>query len=192
MQWGKWFNANSFTSLPSDANILMGFNEPNHMSQANLTPLEAATRWRKLEEYNSGRILVSPAAAPCGANCNIGDAKLWFIEFFNHCQGCRVDILATHAYWCNPTTTMNYLNELWTLFNKPIWLTEFSCPETHSAQTQLQYMKAILPLLEATDYVEKYFWFTHRFNGTWITSSTSLVEQNSNTLTELGQYYNDY
>ena len=34
-----------------------------------------------------------------------------------------------------------------------IWLTEFSCPQRHSVTEQLNYMKAVLPRLEAASYV---------------------------------------
>ena len=55
---------------------------------------------------------------------------------------------------------------------------------------QLNYMKAVLPRLEAASYVAKYSWFATRFRGDgWVPSEASLLEQGSSTLTELGRYY---
>jgi len=101
-----------------------------------------------------------------------------------------VDYLATHGYWCDANTMMHYLQDLWNRFHKKIWLTEFSCPQKHSVHEQLAYMKAVLPRLEAADYVYRYAWFTSRFHGDgWIPQEASLLNQGSSSLTELGQYY---
>ena len=65
-------------------------------------------------------------------------------------------------------------------------------------------MKAILPLLEDSEAVWKYSWFVTRWpyggrsDGNYSTSEwyldkvVSLLEQDSPTLTPLGQFYNDF
>ena len=82
------------------ADTILGFNEPNHPSQDNMSPEETALEWvaiqvsasfdptpgtdttqeKKLhsfyfEERFPDKTLVSPSAAPCGGNCNGGDTK---------------------------------------------------------------------------------------------------------------------
>ncbi|KAL3864714.1 hypothetical protein ACJMK2_006371 [Sinanodonta woodiana] len=181
-------------NIHPDSQYILGFNEPNFYHQSNMTPQVAAQHWRQLEQHFPGKLLVSPAAAPCGSHeqC-MSNGEEWFAQFFQHCQGCRVDFLATHGYWCSADTTMHYLQGLWDRFHKPIWLTEFSCPQTHSEDTQLRYMKEILPRLEAAHFVSHYSWFVHRFKSDgWIYSSTSLVHQDSSALTTLGEFYNNF
>src|SRR4030042_2145427 len=52
MTWNGLFNETSlrpFYESHPDAKYLLGFNEPNFTTQANLTPREAAALWPKLE-----------------------------------------------------------------------------------------------------------------------------------------------
>ncbi|XP_052799039.1 uncharacterized protein LOC128230637 [Mya arenaria] len=150
MVWGGHRHIN----LTSTAPAVLGFNEPNFHSQANLTPAEAVAEWAKLESRSHGRPLVSPAASSCHTTSKCyGDTTEWFDEFFRLCKDCRVDYIATHAYHCHGATTMAYLERLWQRYHRKIWLTEFSCPGTDDHNKQLQYMQELLPLLEAADYV---------------------------------------
>ena len=73
------------------ADTILGFNEPNHLSQDNMNPEETALEWVAIqvsasfdptpgtniffEERFPDKTLVSPSAAPCGGNCNGGDTK---------------------------------------------------------------------------------------------------------------------
>ncbi|KAL4230341.1 hypothetical protein ACF0H5_010724 [Mactra antiquata] len=181
--------------LEPNTAYLLGFNEPNHKKQANRTPYQAANYWKKVESHAEGRLLVSPAAAPCGTYCINEDPIEWFDQFFGNCTGCRVDHLATHYYGCNATHTMNYLQELYNRYQKKIWLTEFACGDRVMDPTvQLNYMKDVLPRLEAADFVFRYAWFTARRTETttFTTSSASLLKPDMSALTPLGQYYNDF
>ncbi len=54
--------------IPEGSKYLLGFNEPNFISQANLTPAQAAAMWPNLEKIatDKGLELVSPAVNWCG------------------------------------------------------------------------------------------------------------------------------
>ena len=77
---------------------ILGFNEPNHPNQDNMSPEETALEWIGIQvslsfDVTPGSIrqnfdilfyfqkrfpdktLVSPSAAPCGGHCNGGDTK---------------------------------------------------------------------------------------------------------------------
>lgn len=139
--------------LNDQAEFLLGFNEPNHKEQSNILAEDAARYWPEVEKLAAGRPLVSPAAAPCGgSNCN-GNTKEWFDLFFKHCNGCRIDYLATHVYKCDVDKTMNFLEDLYHTYNRTIWLTEFACPYKTNPKTQLKYMQELLPRLEKADYI---------------------------------------
>ncbi|CAH1774794.1 unnamed protein product [Owenia fusiformis] len=165
MQWKWWSRTNVTDRFPSTGSYILGFNEPNHRGQADMTPAEAALVWPEMEAEarRTGKQLVSPAAVPCGSELNChGDAFEWFNEFFDLCQGCQVDYLATHFYTCNPDSMMDFLEALWLAYEKPIWLTEFACPGGDSTVRQLNYMAELLPRLEAASFVFRYSW--HTFN----------------------------
>lgn len=153
MFWGNYL---SNYYIYDHTQFVLGFNEPNHFAQSNLTAQEAADLWPEVEELAGDREIVSPAAANCGgANCH-GSREDWFDTFFDLCQGCRVNYLATHAYDCNATTTMTLLKRLYDRYDLDIWLTEFACPYTTDVNKEIEYMTELLPLLEAAPYVFRY------------------------------------
>ena len=183
MVWGL-SSLHKLLNFSDDSRYVLGFNEPDHSDQAHLTPVQAAAEWKNLESKATGKILVSPAFT------NIH----WFDEFFQACTGCRIDHIATHVYSCNAGHVMNVLHNIWNRYHKPIWLTEFSCPHSVSADTQLHFMKQILPRLEAASYVFRYSWFVTRWlhEDGWVTKSASLLQPDSSHFTTLGAYYNNF
>lgn len=74
MQWGRW--GADFIQVPPGARVLLGFNEPNHREQSNLTPREAAVSgvwgcWVGAGRAGPGaagphRPAASPACRSCG------------------------------------------------------------------------------------------------------------------------------
>ncbi|XP_060555010.1 uncharacterized protein LOC132715913 [Ruditapes philippinarum] len=127
---------------------VLGFNEPNHKDQANMTPQQAADAWPLLEKNSHGAKLVSPATA----GAKIG----WYDSFFSLCHGCRVDYIAAHMYNCDANAIMSYLQRLYDRYHKQIWLTEFACPHSSDENQQLNLMKNLLPQLEAAPFVYRY------------------------------------
>nr|KAG5707667.1 hypothetical protein BaRGS_031049 [Batillaria attramentaria] len=113
MIW-NWPSADYVVRIPTEASVVLGYNEPNHKD-----------------------------------------------------QGCRVDYIATHIYQCNADREMAFLEKLYHKYNKKIWVTEFACPRHDSLQAQMNYMKAILPRLEAAPFVVRYAWFITRWKGDW-------------------------
>ena len=195
MIWG-WRHINDYPiHVPDNAQTVLIFNEPNFYKQANLSAADAARLWKtEIQPKLAGKTLVGPTAAPCSSSSKCyGDVDEWFLDFFKHCKHCQIDYIATHLYYCNADQTMAKLQHLWNLFRKPIWLTEFACPHSHSVSTQLAYMKDILPRLEAAHFVAKYSWYAsrHRDNG-FTTAEISLLHHDSSTLNTLGNYYNNF
>ena len=85
MIWG-WYGQ-ELPPLP-EYDTILGFNEPNHASQSNLSPEQAALGWMELQAAYPDKTLVSPSASP-------PDTEQWFDEFFEICEslGCRVDYI---------------------------------------------------------------------------------------------------
>lgn len=152
MIWGHQALINM--NISDAASYILGFNEPNHFEQSNITAKQAAIYWRELERKSRDKLLVSPAASKCThvTGCH-GDAMEWFDEFFENCKGCRVDYLATHMYKCNANTVMNFLEGLYQRYGLQIWLTEFACPYSSDPEEELKFMEDIIPRLEAAPFV---------------------------------------
>ena len=195
MVWG-WRPHNDYpVVIGPNTKYVLGFNEPNIRSQGNITAQDAARHWQEIERNSRGLPLVSPAANGCNKSHNcISTAFEWFDEFFKHCNGCKVDYLATHYYECSANKTMAFLRDLWHRYHKRIWLTEFACPMTHSVHDQMVYMRELLPQLEAAHFVYRYSWFQSRLKDDtgYVWKSASLLQPHSSTLTQLGHFYNDF
>lgn len=157
---GSYFS-NYYINNQSD--FVLGFNEPNHYEQSNITAEKAASMWPEVEKLSNGRPIVSPAAAPCGGTKCHGDTEEWFDAFFELCKNCRVDYLATHAYFCNANKTMTFLLRLYQKYSKEIWLTEFACPRSTDTDKQLLYMQELLPMLESAPFIFRYVVITILF-----------------------------
>jgi hypothetical protein len=190
MIWGN--NNISGTKIPAGSKYLLGFNEPNFSSQANLTPTQAANLWPQVEAIakSAGIPLVSPAVNYCGAcsDPSITDPYTWLEDFFNACSGCEVDYIAVHWYNCDLPSLQGYLEGSsnfagFAQFNKPIWLTEFACDNSNDVAAQQAYMKLAVPYLESQANIFRYSWF----NSSAIPNAQ--LTNSNGTLTALGQTY---
>ena len=177
---------------------MLGFNEPNFQGQSNMTAEEACSQWPTVVDFahKHGLRLGSPAAAYCeesdAANsCNTMMFE-WFDTFFHHCSLDTVDFVTTHRYGCNYTLAFDLVLELNARYNKPVWLTEFSCSEA-GPQAQLDYQKWILPKFDAlpSSILERYSWFaTRTLNSSTEENAALMHATKPRTLTMLGKYYN--
>jgi len=158
-------------SIPAGAKFLLGFNEPNFKSQADLTPAQAASYWGTVQQRAraAGIPIVSPAVNFCGpaSNCNGTSPYDWLKQFFAACPGCEVDYVAVHWYNCDLPSLKDYLEpggglEGFEQFGKPIWLTEFACAigGDTSPAGQEAYIRAAIPYLESNPHVFRYSWFS--------------------------------
>jgi hypothetical protein len=82
-------------AIGAGATHLLGFNEPDLNTQANMSPQAAADAWRQHMQPYAGRAkLVSPAitngAPPMGTG--------WMDAFLVACTGCQIDAIAIHIY----------------------------------------------------------------------------------------------
>eukprot|EP01083_Nonionella_stella_P257466 881265_1 len=61
-------HSNVNDNIPGEFSHILGFNEPNHKSQANMSPQQAVKDWKVIQKKYAGKKLVSPSAAPCGGS----------------------------------------------------------------------------------------------------------------------------
>lgn len=190
MTWGQNAtldaNLNTWVNRPN-VNTLLSFNEPDNTSQSNITVNNALIPYKR--GLKAGFRTGSPA-------CKEENYDNWLLDFTNllKVDTTRVDFIAIHWYdWGNWSATNNanpnandvlnrfkaYINNVWNLYKKPIWITEFNANVNRSATVQSQFMAVALPYLDSDPRVERYaYFFEHTFPPT-----------NSNGLTPLGQQY---
>jgi len=196
MVWGSGSVTNVVANLPAGTTHLMAFNEPNFSSQSNLQPAEAATLWLSVESQLSDAGLLgtiklgAPSAAPGG---DLMGPQQWLTEFFGNCSTCHFDFQNFHIYDCNApyydSGSVGYWVGQAAAFGRPIWLTEFDCPNPPNASLELKWMQSVLPYLDGNANIERYAWFTARATNVG-TIPSLLTSASPYQLTSVGAYYN--
>ncbi len=197
-----WGSGSLKDALPADARYVLGFNEPNFKSQANLTPPQAAAAWPSIEAHAqaAGIPIVSPGMNFCGSSSSpsagsdpqITDPYTYLKAFLAACPSCEVDYVAVHWYNCDLPSLKAYIEgnldtggglEGFVQFGKPIWVTEFSCDTSHSVADQKVFMQSAVPYLENNPHIYRYSWFSAS------PIPNARLANDDGTLTELGTVY---
>ncbi len=169
MIWGA-ANVTSATlsQVSQEGRVLLGFNEPDLPSQANMTAAQALDLWPKL--MATGMTLGSPAVAS-GAATPGG----WLDQFMAgaKARGYRVDFITVHWYGGDFDTSQavqelqSYLQAIYARYHLPIWLTEFALTDfsgggaTFPAEAQqAAFLTAATQMLDGLSYLQRYAWFS--------------------------------
>lgn len=174
------------------ANTLLGYNEPDSTSQANIAVGDALWSWPDL--LNTGLRVGSPAPTDGGV--------AWLESFVTQADAGdqRVDYVAVHYYRSyssasNPdgatTQLYNFLKDVYDRTKRPIWLTEFnnganwtSGPDPTAAQ-QAATVAKMMDMLESTPFVERYALYN------WV-EDVRRVKWDDGSLTAAGVVYRDH
>ena len=171
---------------------VLGFNEPDHTEQSNLTVVQAVSQWPDM--LRTGLRIGSPACTNFS----------WLYSFMDSCKAknYRVDYVAVHAYW-GGKSPINWYNDLKYIHDKtgrPIWITEWNnganwttegWPDnarpllltTANAAKQLSDLKGILQVLDTASFIERYSIYN------WVEDARNMVLKG--VLTPAGKYYSD-
>jgi RNA polymerase sigma factor (sigma-70 family) len=151
-----------------EGNILLGFNEPDMSSQANMSVQQALDLWPQL--MATGMTLGSPAVAS-GAATPGG----WLDQFMAgaKARGYRVNFITVHWYGGDFQTgpavqqLESYLQAIWARYHLPIWLTEFALTNFSGSTAvyptdaqQAAFLTAATTMLDTLPYVQRYAWFS--------------------------------
>jgi hypothetical protein len=168
MIWGETFvEPEQLELAKKSGSVLLGFNEPDHPEQANMTVQQALDFWPYL--MATGMRLGSPATA--------ADPSLpgsWLEEFMDgaRARGYRVDFVCVHWYGEKfdvdgaVNRLKKFLLAVHRKFQLPIWLTEYSLirwtdPPTYpSWEQQAEFASKSTEMLETLPFVERYAWFS--------------------------------
>ena len=187
--WPGWSEINSKQYVTH----VLGFNEPDHTEQSNLTVVQALSQWPDM--IRTGLRIGSPACTNFS----------WLYSFMDSCKAknYRVDYVAVHAYWGgkSPQNWYNDLKYIHDRTGRPIWITEWNnganwtteagwpnntrplLLTTGNAAKQLADIKGILQVLDTASFIERYSIYN------WVEDARALVLNGA--LTPAGKYYSD-
>ena len=163
---------------------VLGFNEPDSSTQANMTVAGAISMWPAL--MASGLRLGSPAPTDGGSQ--------WLYDFIDQADALnyRVDYVAVHFYRCGQTSAQlfSYLQAVHNRTKRPVWVTEFnnganwtSCAQPTLAQNAAA-IGSWMDMMESTPWIERYSVYN------WVQASRAMVDD-SGALTPAGIVYLD-
>jgi hypothetical protein len=165
MIWGSGsVTSANLSEAEQHGHILLGFNEPDMASQANMTVSDALRLWPQL--MATGMQLGSPAVAT-----NAAGSSSWLDRFMRGARNrhYRVNFITLHWYGGNFATgpavseLRSYIQSVWARYHKPIWLTEYALinfgtnPASYPTPTAM---------LQGLPYVHRYAWFALPSNST--------------------------
>lgn len=186
-QNGSWPSWTEISNKQYVSHVL-GFNEPDHTEQSNLTVAQALAQWPEM--MRTGLRIGSPA---CTNNA-------WIYAFMDSCKAknYRVDFVAYHAYWGgkSPSSWYNDLKSIHERTGRPLWIkewnnganwtTEYWPTADHSlspanSAKQLADLKGILTVLDTAHFIERYSIYN------WVQDCRAMIL--ADTLTPAGKYY---
>jgi hypothetical protein len=176
--------------------VLLGYNEPDHGQQADMTVAQALDLWPLLE--GTAMRLGSPATA--GDPSRRGS---WLEKFMSgvESRGYRVDFVCVHWYGggsdaAGETRALeSFLRAVHAKYQKPIWLTELALvewtmpPAFPTYDEQAAFVRQAVPVLESLPFVERYAWFAlPPWSADGIAATTNLYDDGG-TPTAVGAAY---
>lgn len=171
MTWSANFNETNLRTYLTEhpgVKYLLGYNEPNFRSQANMTPDSAARLWPIVEQIarDFNLKLVAPALNYSGealADGKVYQPEQWMDAFLAAYPEAHFDYLALHCYMNNANAQISYVENFAKKYGKQVWLTEFCSWEgTVDSIAQQRAMVQKVRDLELSPYVYRYAWFKAR------------------------------
>lgn len=210
MMWGAYSTfETTMNTVINKTNVthFLAFNEPDSEGQGGSSlittnPLTAVPYYKRM--LRSGMRMGSPATTE-------GQYNNWLLDFTNEAtlQNLRVDYIAVHWYdWGNVCTNFTgcdltmpipgktvsmdvngifnrfkaYINNVYALYKKPIWITEFHAHDIRPDAVHAAFMALALPWLDANPNVERYAYFF----------GDDVPTRSNGALTPSAQFYSDH
>jgi hypothetical protein len=168
---------------------LLGFNEPDYSSQANMSVDEAIRLWPQLQ--STGLRLGSP--------CTVSPTSPWLDKFMTKAAraNLRVDFMTMHSYgWPNAESFLSKVRNLHDKYERPVWVTEFSVadwsatpsrPSRHTRTEVHSFMRATVAGMRAMPFVERFAWYAREPSDPAL--GPSALYQTNGQLTAAGRIY---
>ncbi|CAI7665977.1 unnamed protein product [Penicillium discolor] len=162
--FGGWVTAIE-TALSSGSTYILGFNEPDMASQANMSPTDAASYYQTYITPWSGQAkLISPAVT---SSTETGVGLDWFESFIGSCSSCGISGLAVHWYGDTADDFKTFVTNAVATASKhslsEVWITEFALTADINGSTDTAttaaFLDEVLPWLDAQTGVARYSYF---------------------------------
>ena len=192
MEWGYYGNSGNtnvnwlnYVKAQSGVQEVLGYNEPDSTSQANLSVSSALDGWQYLQQ--TGLPLGSPAAVHADDS--------WMQQFMAGAaqRGYRVDFVTIHWYGGNdPAGFLAYVDHIHAMYGKPVWITEFAPVDWSggggvTAADAYSFMQQVIPVLNSRSYVQRYAWFSPSASDQ--TMGQDALYDSTGGITPLGRLY---
>ncbi|MBG0739050.1 hypothetical protein IV500_06500 [Paeniglutamicibacter antarcticus] len=168
---------------------LLGFNEPDHRDQSNMSVDRALELWPILEKTK----------LKLGSPATISPNTPWMNDFMTRAfkQGRRVDFVATHIYQSpDAKNFLRKVDELHERWGKPVWITETAVADwdatatkpSRYGRTQVnEYLQEIWVGVQKRSFVERFAWKTRASVDP--TMGSSALFHTDGTITSTGKLY---
>lgn len=159
----EWL-ANVDKAVKAGSKAVMGFNEPDHAEQANLTPEAACAGWK---EYMNPIASSHPDITILGPSVTNGGAPMgldWLTRFHEGCPDAIVHATNIHFYDIYEDATIDrfkaQIEKAASNYGKPVWITEFGLnPGSASQEQAATFLKEAMEYCDSSDSVQGYSWF---------------------------------
>jgi hypothetical protein len=168
---------------------LLGFNEPDNVSQSDMTVVQAISNWPTLVSKSTR--IGSPATAS-----NPLTSGSWLTGFMTYNPKPKVDFVCVHWYkGCDVNKFKSDMTAIINLYQKPIWVTEFAPQTTSSSQSQpTKYTQAqintfltqVIAWMNTNPKIEKYAYHDSKygrcalFTSAGVLTTTGITYKNLN------------
>jgi hypothetical protein len=184
----EWL-ANVEKAVKKGSKAVMGFNEPDHSEQANLSPAAACSAWK---EYMNPIASSHPDLTIIGPSVTNGPPPMgtdWLSRFHDACPDAVVHATNIHFYDIYEKATIDrfkaQVEKAAAIYGKPVWVTEFGLNPGSATQEQAaSFLKEAMAYLDASDKVQGYSWFMVGTGENQLNSG--------NGLSAVGQVYASY
>jgi hypothetical protein len=160
----EWL-ANVEKAVKKGSKAVMGFNEPDHAEQANLSPAAACSAWKEymnpIASSHPDVTIIGPSVTNSGQS-NMGLA--WLSQFHEVCSDAVVHATNIHFYDIYEPATIDrfkaHVEKAAKTYGKPVWVTEFGLNPGSATQEQAaSFLKQAMEYLDASEKCQGYSWF---------------------------------
>jgi hypothetical protein len=162
--FGGWITTIE-TILSSGGSYILGFNEPDMSSQANMSPSDAAGYYKQyITPYAGKAKLISPAVT---SSTDSGLGLSWFESFIGDCSDCSISGLAVHWYGNTADEFKSFVTQAVDTASahslSEVWITEFALSADASGTSDLAtttaFLNEVIPWLDSQSGVTRYSYF---------------------------------
>lgn len=182
MMWGSRYDEETLDRIDSavrdGSTHILGFNEPDHSEQANMSPSDAASVYKQyITPFVDRAQLVSPATT------NGADGLDWMGNFLKLCSDCEISVMAVHWYGATADDFKEHITKSQTLAAQhgldELWVTEFALAEdmtgtVHDPTSSVEFLRQVLPWLDQQCNIGRYAYFMTADN--YLLDGTSLSQ----------------